>query len=303
MHPAAVDRNYIVPETAGPTAQAPVDAKAPNCQYSCIVDWTVRRRTVIGLTELPGSDCGNVSRFYQGVASIERLHRLNEQIRITPVRVISAEGAQLGVIPTEQALQIANEADLDLVEVAPNERPPVCRIMDFGKFKYQQKKKQHKAHIHHSKIKEIRVRPKTGEHDIEFKVNQARGFLEHKDKVIVSVVFRGREIAHIEEGQRVIRQIIAQLEEVGKVEAVPQQQGKRITCTLAPKYAPRPSVPRIVRLGRTLRWLNPYRPGRKIFLAAYLVAWGKRTIIALPCHEYARPYLAERPNARRSVGR
>jgi translation initiation factor IF-3 len=187
------------------------------------------------LTDLPGVGLRERFKVFQGVASIERLHRLNEQIRITPVRVISAEGAQLGVIPTEQALQIATEADLDLVEVAPNERPPVCRIMDFGKFKYQQKKKQHKAHIHHSKIKEIRVRPKTGEHDIEFKVNQARGFLEHKDKVIVSVVFRGREIAHIEEGQRVIRQIIAQLEEVGKVEAVPQQQGKRITCTIAPK--------------------------------------------------------------------
>jgi len=138
-------------------------------------------------------------------------------------------------MPTEQALQQAREADLDLVEVAPNERPPVCRIMDFGKFKYQQKKKQHKTHIHHSKIKEIRVRPKTGEHDIEFKLNQARGFLEHKDKVIVSVVFRGREIAHIEEGHRVIRNIMAQLEDVSKVEASPQQQGKRISCTLAPK--------------------------------------------------------------------
>ncbi len=141
----------------------------------------------------------------------------------------------MGVIPTEQALQQAREADLDLVEVAPNERPPVCRIMDFGKFKYQQKKKQHKTHIHHSKIKEIRVRPKTGEHDIEFKVNQARGFLQHKDKVIVSVVFRGREIAHVEEGHRVIRHIMAQLEEVSKIEAPPQQQGKRISCTLAPK--------------------------------------------------------------------
>ena len=141
----------------------------------------------------------------------------------------------MGTMPTEQALQQAREADLDLVEVAPNERPPVCRIMDFGKFKYQQKKKQHKTHIHHSKIKEIRVRPKTGEHDIEFKLNQARGFLEHKDKVIVSVVFRGREIAHIEEGHRVIRNMMAQLEDVSKVEASPQQQGKRISCTLAPK--------------------------------------------------------------------
>jgi translation initiation factor IF-3 len=141
----------------------------------------------------------------------------------------------LGVIPTEQAMQLAREADMDLVEVAPTERPPVCRIMDFGKFKYQQKKKQHKSHIHHSKIKEIRVRPKTGEHDIDFKVNQARGFLNHKDKVVISVVFRGREIAHVEEGHRVIKQILTQLEDVCKVDASPQQQGKRIVCTLSPK--------------------------------------------------------------------
>ncbi|HEY2147305.1 MAG TPA: translation initiation factor IF-3 [Pirellulales bacterium] len=160
---------------------------------------------------------------------------MNEQIRITPIRVISADGSMLGVIPTEQAMQLAREADMDLVEVAPTERPPVCRIMDFGKFKYQQKKKQHKSHIHHSKIKEIRVRPKTGEHDIDFKVNQARGFLNHKDKVVISVVFRGREIAHVEEGHRVIKQILTQLEDVCKVDASPQQQGKRIVCTLSPK--------------------------------------------------------------------
>jgi translation initiation factor IF-3 len=129
----------------------------------------------------------------------------------------------------------ARELDLDLVEVAPTERPPVCRIMDFGKFKYQQKKRQHKGHVHHSKIKEIRVRPKTGEHDIGFKVNQAREFLKHKDKVIVSVVFRGREIAHIDEGQKVIAQIIQTLEDVSKIEAAPSHQGRRIICTLAPK--------------------------------------------------------------------
>jgi translation initiation factor IF-3 len=160
---------------------------------------------------------------------------VNEQIRISPIRLIGAAGEQLGVVPTQEAMNMAREANLDLVEVAATERPPVCKIMDFGKFRYQQTRKKTQNKPHQQKLKEIRVRPKTGEHDIEFKVNQARGFLEHKDKVIVSVVFRGREIAHIEEGQRVIRQIIQQLEEVGKVEAVPQQQGKRITCTLAPK--------------------------------------------------------------------
>jgi translation initiation factor IF-3 len=149
--------------------------------------------------------------------------------------VISAEGGQLGIIPTEEAMSLAREAGLDLVEVAPNEKPPVCRIMDFGKFKYQQKKKHHKTHVHHAKIKEIRLRPKTGEHDIEFKVNQAKNFLLHKDKVVVSVVFRGRELAHIDEGQRVMKAIVAQLDPVSKVEAPPQQMGRRLVCTLAPK--------------------------------------------------------------------
>ena len=167
--------------------------------------------------------------------AIEKQHRINEQIRISPVRVIGADGAQLGIIPTDQALDLARDVGLDLVEVAPGEKPPVCRIMDFGKFKYQQKKKHSKSHVHQARIKEIRLRPKTGDHDIEFKVNQAKGFLLHKDKVIVSVVFRGREMAHIEEGQRVMRSIVEQLDAVSKVEAPPQQMGRRLVCTLAPK--------------------------------------------------------------------
>ena len=168
-------------------------------------------------------------------SAIEKQHRINEQIRISPVRVIGADGGQLGVIPTDEALGIARDAGLDLVEVAPAEKPPVCRIMDFGKFKYQQKKKQHKTHVHHTKIKEIRVRPKTGQHDIDFKVNQAKSFLLHKDKVVVSLVFRGREMAHIEEGQRVMKVIVEQLAEVAKVESPPQQMGRRLVCTLSPR--------------------------------------------------------------------
>jgi translation initiation factor IF-3 len=166
---------------------------------------------------------------------IEKHQRINEQIRISPVRVISAEGELLGILSTDDALARAREADLDLVEVAPNERPPVCRIMDYGKFKYQQKKRHGKGHTHQSKIKEIRVRPKTGEHDIAFKLNQARSFLEHKDKVIVSVIFRGRELAHLEEGRKVIDHIIKELEPQGKIETPPSHQGKRIVCILAPK--------------------------------------------------------------------
>jgi translation initiation factor IF-3 len=149
--------------------------------------------------------------------------------------VISHDGSQLGIISTDEALSVARDAGLDLVEVAPNERPPVCRVMDYGKFKYQQRKKHHNGKVHHAKIKEIRLRPKTGQHDIEFKVKQAKGFLEDRDKVQISVVFRGREIVHVEEGQRVIQSVIDLLADAGKLEIAPSQQGRRIVCTMAPK--------------------------------------------------------------------
>jgi translation initiation factor IF-3 len=136
---------------------------------------------------------------------------------------------------TAQALIAAREVDLDLVEVAPTETPPVCRVMDFGKFKYQQKKRQHKTHTHQVRIKEIRVRPKTGDHDIDVKVSRAREFLEHKDKVIVSVIYRGRELAHLQEGRKVIDEILVKLADVSRVEATPMQHGRRLMCTLAPK--------------------------------------------------------------------
>jgi len=161
--------------------------------------------------------------------------RINEQIRIPEVRVIAADGAQLGILRTTEALDAAQQAGLDLVEVAPTERPPVCRIMDYGKYKYQQKKRLNRSHSHQTKIKEIRVRPKTGKHDIEVKINRAREFLLHKDKVLVTVMFRGREIAHTEEGQRVIDQVIESLADIAKTEAPAQRHGRRIVCTLTPK--------------------------------------------------------------------
>ncbi len=162
--------------------------------------------------------------------------RINNHIRISQVRVISEDGEQLGIIPTEQALNRARDVGLDLVEVAPNEKPPVCRIMDYGKYKYEKSKKRAgQSASHHGKTKEIRLRPKTGEHDIGFKVKQAVGFLKHKDKVQVSVIFRGREMAHVEEGRRVMENVIKELLEFGKLEAPPQQLGKRMICTIAPK--------------------------------------------------------------------
>ena len=155
--------------------------------------------------------------------AIDRLQtRINDQIRISPVRVIGEDGEQLGILSTQEAINRAYEVDLDLVEVAPNERPPLCRIMDYGKYKYEKKKKSGQNQ-HHTKTKEIRLRPKTGEHDVSFKVKQALGFLKHKDKVQVSVVFRGREMAHVEEGRRIMEEVIEQLAECGKVEIAPQQ--------------------------------------------------------------------------------
>jgi len=169
--------------------------------------------------------------------AIERKNtqRINEQIRISPIRVIDADGAQLGVITREEAMEKARAAGLDLVEVAPQEKPPVCRIMDYGKFKYQQKKRQHKGHTHHSKNKEIRLRPKIGDHDFMTKVDHARKWLAERDKVICSIIFRGRENAHTEEGFKLVARLVETLSDVAKVEQNAQMMGRRIVLILAPK--------------------------------------------------------------------
>lgn len=160
--------------------------------------------------------------------------RINTNIRITPIRVVSEDGEQLGIIPTEQALDRARDLGLDLVEVAPNERPPVCRIMDYGKYKYDKNKKRNAGQAH-TKTKEIRLRPKTGEEDIRTKLRQAEKFLKHKDRVQVSVLFRGREMAHVEEGQKIMAKAVETLSEFGKIETPPQQHGRKMLCIIAPK--------------------------------------------------------------------
>lgn len=169
--------------------------------------------------------------------AIETTHRINDQIRLSPIRVVDQEGKMLGVIPTSEAQRLALEAGLDLVEVAPNERPPVCRIMDYGKFKYEQKKKHSSAvKTHQVQLKEIRLRPKTGDHDIEFKVKQAREFLSHKDKVKFNVQFKGRENAHHDRGKEMLAAIIDSLQDIAKVEKLPTMEGGRnMTAVLAPK--------------------------------------------------------------------
>lgn len=166
--------------------------------------------------------------------------RMNEQIRIPQVRLIGAEGEQHGIVPTVQALEMARELGLDLVEVADKERPPVCKIMDYGKHKYAQSKKQ-ATKTHQQKLKELRVRPKTGEHDVDTRVAQARKFLEHGDKVMIKVQFRGREMQHIEEGRRILDSMLEDLQDCCKVETPPRMEGKQMMALLAPKGSATPA--------------------------------------------------------------
>jgi len=168
---------------------------------------------------------------------------MNEQIRISPVRLIGAEGEQLGVVPTSQALEKAREAGLDLVEMAADERPPVCKILDYGKMRFKASLKGGKNKTRQQKLKEIRVRPKTGDHDVDTKVNQARKFLEHNDKVQVTVLFRGREMQHQQEGRRVLDMVLVKLADVGKVERPPSMDGRKMTALLMPlKVTPKPKA-------------------------------------------------------------
>lgn len=161
---------------------------------------------------------------------------MNEQIRISPIRVVNFDGEMLGVIETSEAQARATEVWMDLVEVAPNERPPVCRIMDYGKFKYEQKKKLSKnTKQHQVQLKEIRLRPKIGEHDVDFKMKKARDFLLHHDKVKLTVMFKGRENAHHERGLDILKSMVNSLDDIAKLEKPPGMDGRMMTAILAPK--------------------------------------------------------------------
>ena len=155
---------------------------------------------------------------------------MNEQIRLSPIFVIDDEGNQLGEMDTADAQRLARERGLDLVEVAANQRPPVCRIMDYGKFKYENKKTAtaSKKKQHHVVLKEVRVRPKIAQGDIDVKVKRAREFLEKGDKVQVTCLFRGREMAHQNVGLDVMRRFFEQLEDIAKIEREPRLEGRRM---------------------------------------------------------------------------
>ncbi|MGB8214837.1 MAG: translation initiation factor IF-3 [Anaerolineales bacterium] len=162
--------------------------------------------------------------------------RVNESIRVSEVRLIGATGENVGVVPTREALRMAQQAELDLVEVAPNSTPPVCRIMDFGKFLYEKEKKEREARKAQTKveIKEIRLRPKTTGHHRDFKVDDARSWLEHNMKVRVTVRFRGREITYPEIALEDLREIARSLADVAIVEQPPAIEGRAMSMMLVP---------------------------------------------------------------------
>jgi len=162
---------------------------------------------------------------------------INKDIRARQVRVIDPEGTQLGVITIEQALAAAAEFGQDLVEVSPNADPPVCKIMDYGRYRYEQTKKKHEAKKKQAsfKLKEIKVRPKTGEHDLMVKLGRIKEFISKKDKVKVTVMFRGREIALTNMGRSLLERIATETQEIALVEQFPKFDNRTLFMVLAPK--------------------------------------------------------------------
>ena len=162
--------------------------------------------------------------------------RINDRIRVPEVRVIGDDGKQVGVIKTEDALRMAQERELDLVEVAPDSRPPVCRILDYSKYKYEQaqKVKAAKKHQQQVTIREIKFRPKIGQHDYETKKGHVERFLRQKNKVKVTIMFRGREVTHPELGTKILDRLAEELEVVGQVEQRPNLEGRNMTMLMGP---------------------------------------------------------------------
>ncbi|MBL7132540.1 MAG: translation initiation factor IF-3 [Phycisphaerae bacterium] len=171
----------------------------------------------------------------------DKRQRINDQIKITPLRVIGSDGEQLGILERDEALRIATDGGFDLVEVASNVRPPVCKIMDFGKFKYQQAKKSHKSKSHEVKMKEIRVRPKTEAHDLDFKIRRARDFLEEGDKVMVNMLFRGRELSHMDFAAQNMQAFVEKLGDIATVERGPSREGRRMILIMVPNKHKKPT--------------------------------------------------------------
>ena len=157
---------------------------------------------------------------------------MNDRIRISPVQVVSHDGKMLGEMATSEAMRLAVDAGLDLVEVSADARPPVCRIMDFGKVQYERQKKQAGSAKHRVQLKQIRLRAKTGQHDIDFKIRKARDFLKLKHKVKFNVLFRGRENAHHERGRELLDEVVKTLDDIATVEQPVKMEGRRMMSVL-----------------------------------------------------------------------
>jgi translation initiation factor IF-3 len=155
---------------------------------------------------------------------------------VPQVRLIDEKGNQVGVIATHEAMTMARERGLDLMEVSPNAQPPVCKICDYGKFKYEKKKKEHEAKKKQTviKVKEVQLRPQTDEHDVEYKFRNIRKFLEDGDKAKITIMFRGREITYVDQGFRIMKQLSEQMKDIAVVEAHPKLEGKKLIMILAP---------------------------------------------------------------------
>ena len=162
---------------------------------------------------------------------------MNEKIQAPEVRVIGHDGQQLGIIPIRKALELAAMEHLDLVEVAPNAAPPVCKVMDYGKFKYQQNKRSQEAKKKQTviQVKEVKIRPKTDEHDLQVKIRHIKRFLAQKDKAKVTILFRGREIAYADQGMRVLERIREELKDEILIEQQPKMEGRNLIMIVAPK--------------------------------------------------------------------
>ncbi|QDL92849.1 translation initiation factor IF-3 [Paroceanicella profunda] len=162
--------------------------------------------------------------------------RVNDRIRATEIRLIGADGENVGVISPRDALVMAQEAGLDLVEISPNAAPPVCKIMDFGKFKYEQQKKAAEARKNQRviEIKEVKFRPNIDQHDYDVKMRNVTKFLEEGDKVKVTLRFRGREMAHMELGSQLLRRVAGDVEALGKVESMPKLEGRQMVMVIGP---------------------------------------------------------------------
>ncbi|MBT0895229.1 translation initiation factor IF-3 [Geobacter hydrogenophilus] len=162
---------------------------------------------------------------------------VNQAIRAREIRVVGANSEQLGIMPLNEALALAESQQLDLVEVSPTAVPPVCRIMDYGKFKYQQSKKlqEAKKKQSHVVVKEVKLRPKTDEHDLQFKIKHVRRFIEEGNKAKVTLVFRGREITHMEYGVRALERVASEIEDIAVIEMKPKMEGRSMFMIVAPK--------------------------------------------------------------------